>query len=40
MAGVGATPGRAVVAEDIRDLESGTDHRAGVLCRRVVSLGP
>ena len=39
MAGVGTTPGSAVVAEDIRNLESGTDHRAGVLCRRLVPLG-
>jgi hypothetical protein len=38
MAGIGATPSGPVVAEDIRDLQDGSDH-GRALCGRRVSPG-
>ena len=38
MAGVGATPCGPVVAEDIRDLQSGRAMTRRPLCRRLVGL--
>ena len=39
MAGIGLAPRRSVAAEDIRDLQSGTDHGLRALCRRFGPLG-
>ena len=39
MAGVSLPPRRSVAAEDIRDLESGTDHASRALGRRLGPLG-
>jgi hypothetical protein len=37
VAAIGLTPSGSVVAEEIRDLQSGTHHeRAGRLCRRLL----
>ena len=39
MADVGLTPRRSMAAEDIRNLESGTDHEGRALGRRLGPLG-
>ena len=39
MAGVSLTPRRSVAAEDIRDLQSGTDHAGRALGRRLGPVG-
>ena len=38
MAAIGLTPGGPVVAENIRNLQSWTEHERGVLLRRLVLL--
>jgi hypothetical protein len=39
MAGIGTTPGSAVLAEDVRDFQPGTSHRCRRLSRRLLPLG-